>query len=370
MTSTDVGFDRDHPVPDRYTVPDCGELDAMADALSDGMLSGGASIVTEYEQALADWLGVRRVIAVSSGTAALHATLVTAGVRPGDEVLLPATAPLPTAMPVLTCGAVPVIVDTLPGSLALDPDDVRRKVSARTRSAITLPLWGYPADDTAARGVLADAGVPVIEDACQAHGTQIAGRPAGTHGLAGCFSTHDRKLLATGEGGFIVTDDEDFAERVDHYTHLGHLKGGHGVNYKLAAPLAAIGLRRLAVLDHQLAARRGQAERIMSHTKGVLAELGYRDGDTPNYYSLVLVAPRAAQRIAAELAAAGLAPDSIRFGYRPLYHQPLFQNYATWCPNAEHLTATTLQLPVHPALPPETLDWIGTRVATLAGEPS
>ncbi|MEJ3745552.1 DegT/DnrJ/EryC1/StrS family aminotransferase [Actinomycetes bacterium KLBMP 9797] len=92
----------------------------------------------------------------------------------------------------------------------------------------------------------------------------IHGRHAGTLGVVGCFSTHDRKLLSTGEGGFVLTNDDELAERIDFYTHLGHLKGQvHGVNYKLAAPLAAIGLQRLTRLQDQLDARRRNARRIL-----------------------------------------------------------------------------------------------------------
>jgi dTDP-4-amino-4,6-dideoxygalactose transaminase len=367
--TTDIVFDATHPVDDRYTPPACGELDEIADVLADGRLSGGALVLPIYEQALAAWFGVKRAVAVNSGSSALHATLVALGVRPGDEVLVPATAPLPTAMPILTCGATPVIVDTAPWSLALDPADVSAKLTPKTKAAITLPLWGYPADDTAAATLLAAAGVPIVEDACQAHGTKIRGRYAGTHGRAGCLSTHDRKLLATGEGGFVLTDDEELAKRIDYYTHLGHLQGhSHGTNYKLAGPLAAIGLRRLYGLSAQLRARQANAARLLAALPdgGLLVELAYGADDAPNYYNLVLVAPGAAESVTAELAAAGLPPDSIRYGYRPLYHRPLLARYATTCPNAEALAAATLQLPVHPGMPEAALRWVTDCVRALA----
>lgn len=225
--------------------------------------------------------------------------------RPRHRGHRPAVAPLPTALPILTSGATPVIVEVLPGSLAMDPDDLQRVISTRTRAAITVPLWGYPVDTSSAQTVLAQAGIPLIEDAAQAHGTGIGGRYAGTIGTIGCFSTHDRKLLSTGEGGFILSDDPGLYERVEHYTRLGHLRGtSHGVNYKLAAPLAAIGTHR--------------------------------------------------------------PPDSVRYGYRPLYRQPLFARYARTCPQAERLTTTTFQMPVHPGLTPAQLEWVSRRVATLA----
>ncbi len=358
-----------HPVEDRYIPPACGELDEIADALADGRLSGGAPVLPVYEQALAAWFGATRAVAVNSGTSALHATLIALGVRAGDDVLVPATAPLPTAMPVLTCGAIPVIVDTAPGSLAFDPDDVSRKLTPKTKAAITLPLWGYPADDAAAAVMLTAAGVPVIEDACQAHGTKVRGRYAGTRHRAGCFSTHDRKPLSTGEGGFVLTDDEELAERIDYYTRLGHLTGDvHGVNYKLAGPLAAIGLRRLRGLEEQLRARRANAAQLLAALPegGPLSELGYGHDDAPNYYNLVLTATDAAESLTAGFTAAGLPPDSARYGYQPLYHRPVFAAYATACPNAEALTTATLQLPVHPGLSPTALRSVADRIQALA----
>lgn len=367
--TTSLSYDARRPVDDRYSPPVCGELAAIRDVIEDGRLSGGAAVLPIYERELAGWFGVKRAIAVNSGSSALHAALVALGVEPGTEVIVPATAPLPTVMPVLTCGATPVIVDTLPGSLALDPADVARKLTARTRAAITLPLWGYPADDRQVAELLAPTGVSIIEDACQAHGTRIVGRYAGTIGRVGCFSTHDRKLLSTGEGGFVTTNDAELAERIDNYTHLGHLRGTtHGVNYKLAGPLAAIGLRRLGQLADQIEQRRRNARQILDAlpANGRLRELPIGDDDAPNYYNLVLVAESNAAVVAAELAASGIPPDSVRYGYRPLYGQPLFRAYATDCPNAEALAATTLQLPVHPGMSEETVKWVAQRVAEIA----
>src|SRR4051812_5608934 len=134
MTSSDLAarFSAAQPIPDRFLPAAYGELDTLRDVLGSGRLSGGAAIVAQYEQALACWSGVRRVIAVNSGSSALYACLVAAGARPGTEVLVPATAPLPTALPVLTCGATPVIVDLAPGGLALSLEDVAVKITVRT----------------------------------------------------------------------------------------------------------------------------------------------------------------------------------------------------------------------------------------------
>jgi perosamine synthetase len=365
-------FTESHPAPDRYSPPPCDEAAAISAVLAGGMLSGGAEVVADYEAALAARFGVAHAIAVSSGSSALHAVLHVLGARPGTDVLVPATASLPTAFPILSAGATPVITDVAAGGLGLDPQDVARKLTSRTVAAISLPLWGYPAAVTPAAQVLAEAGIPVVEDAAQAHGTRIAGRLAGTLGTVGCFSTHDRKLLATGEGGFILTDDDELAGRIENYTRLGHLAGReHGVNYKLAAPLAAIGLRRLARLDAQITARTSNARAVLSTLPagGSLAELALAEGDRPNYYCLVLRCDLpAAPRIAAVLARHGLAPDIIRWHYQGLHNRSLFARWASTCPNADALIASTFQIPVHPGLDAAALQSISRAVRAVASE--
>ncbi|GGJ94793.1 aminotransferase DegT [Pilimelia anulata] len=363
----DLFFSADRPVDDRDRPPACGEAAALADVLADGRLSGGAAVVAAYEDALAEWFGVDFAIAVNSGSSALHAALAGLGVGDGDEVLVPATAPLPTAMPILTTGATPVLVDTLPGALAMDPDAVAGRVSGRTKAAISLSLWGYPADDDGAAAVLAGVGVPLVEDAAQAHGSTLRGRYVGTRYRVGCFSTHDRAPLATGEGGFLLTDDAELAERVHHFVRLGGLRGRYGVNYKLGALPAAVGLRRLAGLADQVAARHANAAQLLAALpdRGRLAELAH-PAAVPNHHRLVLTTAAAPAPIARALAAAGLPPDSTRPHHGPLHRQPLFAAHRTArYPHAEALYAATFQMPVHPSLPPATLAWITTHLRAL-----
>jgi perosamine synthetase len=361
-------FDAQHPVDDRYHPTESGEVGVLAELLDQGQLSGGASIVTAYERALQRFFEADYAVAVNSGSSALHAALVALGVGPDTEVILPAVAPLPTALPILTCGATPVIVDVLPGTLAMDPDDVRRVITSRTRAAITVPLWGYPVDTSQAEAVLSEAGIVLIEDAAQAHGTCVSDHYAGTRGVIGCFSTHDRKLLSTGEGGFVLTDDPGLYERIEHYTRLGHLFGlSHGVNYKLAAPLAAIGMHRLRNLGDQLTTRAAHARHILDSLPetGRIRELAYRPGDKPNYYNLVLSTDRPGS-MPQRFAAAGLPPDSIRYGYRALYHQPVFNRFKRPCPQAERLAAATFQLPVHPGMTTAQLESVVRSVTNIA----
>ncbi len=357
-----AGLDRYAPVP-------TGEPLALAALLGDGRLSGGSPAVTDYEHDLTRWFGVNYAVAVNSGTSALHAALHAVGATPGTEIIGPATAPPATAMPILTAGGTPVIVDVRRGALGLDLDDLQRVITDKTRAVISLPLWGYPTGDKDAAALLAQAGIPLIEDAAQAHGTRDAGELAGTIGGLGCFSTHDRKLLSTGEGGFVLTNNPELHQRIESWTRLGHLDGAtHGVNYKLAAPLAVIGHHRLAHLAGQLATRRANAQRLLAAlpADGVIRELGVPPGGSPNQYTLVLTADTPNPRFAEGLQSAGIAQDSRQYGYRPLYQRPLFARYSRPCPHAEVLAASTYQLPTHPGLSPAALDWIAAHLADLA----
>lgn len=292
------------------------------------------------------------------------AVLAALGAAPGRSVALPSFAPLPTVLPVLALGASPILIDNLPGRLALDAEDLAAKIRPSTAAVISVPLWGYPADTAHLHAVLADHRAQLIEDAAQAHGTISAGQPAGTAGIAGCFSTHDRKLLATGEGGFILTSDPSLHETVEAFTRLDHVRGQTAaVNFKLAAPLAAIGLARLPALDDQIRRRSVNARVLLGAVTGTgLIEPRYAADGAPNYYSLVLLATDAPAPTVRAFSEAGLPPDSVRWGYRPLHRRPLLAAHASPCPNADDLARRALHLPVHPGLTASEVESMAERV--------
>lgn len=360
------------PIDDRYAPALAGEIDALARTLSGGVLSGGAPVIAEYENALAERFGARYAIAVNSGSSALYATLAALGAGPGRSVALPAFAPLPTLLPILALGAQPIIVDNLPGSLALSASDLAAKLREDTVAAISVPLWGYPADTHTSdmAGFLQANDVELIEDVAQAHGTLIEGQPAGTRGIAGCFSTHDRKLLPTGEGGFILTDDDHLCETVEAFTRLDHLRGKNvAVNFKLAAPLATIGLARLPQLDDQLETRAATAAVFLDAARGSgFVEPAFADGGRPNYYTLVLLAPSEPKKAAQAFTAAGLPPDSVRWHYQPLHRRALMADYASPCPNADDLAGRALHIPVHPGMTPRQVESVADRLRTLTAQ--
>jgi len=242
------------PEPDariRLAWPDLGraELDALAEVIEDGMLTMGPR-VAEFEAALGRACETRHAVAVSSGTAALHLAVLALGLDPGDEVLVPAYTFPSTANVVALAGLRPVLVDVDPETMNLDPAQV--EVGPRTRAILAVHLFGRPAR----LEELPD--LPLIEDAAGALGARRAGRPCGSLGLAACLSFHPRKIVTTGEGGAVTTDDDRVAEAVRRLRHHGWRDDdlpAPGLNYRLSDLLCAIGTTQLARLEELLADR-------------------------------------------------------------------------------------------------------------------
>jgi dTDP-4-amino-4,6-dideoxygalactose transaminase len=227
-----------------------------------------------FEEAFADYVGSRHAIAVSSGTAALHLAARATNIEPGDEVVVPGLTFVASAGAFRFVGAEPVFCDVeSPARPNLDPADVERRLTPRTKAIVAVHFCGYPADVLALRELCDDRGLTLIEDAAQAVGATLddAGRRVGTVGDIGCFSLFSKKQLSVGEGGMVVTDDEELAERVRSLRshamttvtwdrHRGHANSYDvtdiGFNYRLDEPRAALGHSRLARLDADITVRR------------------------------------------------------------------------------------------------------------------
>ena len=245
--------------------PDVGEaeLAEVAGVLETGMLTMGPK-VPEFEQLLAEACGVDEAVAVSSGTAALHLGVLALGLEPGDEILVPAYTFPATANVVALAGLKPVLVDVDPETMNLDP--ARVEPGPRTKAILAVHLFGRPAR----LEELPD--LPVLEDAAGALGARRAGRRCGGLGVLGCLSFHPRKIVTTGEGGAVTTNDAQIADKVRQLRNHGwrSLAGADlpspGLNYRLSDILCAVGLPQLRRLDELLAARTriaaGYAERL------------------------------------------------------------------------------------------------------------
>lgn len=259
----------------------------LEECLATNMVSSVGPFVERFEAAFAEAVGARHAVACSSGTAALHLAMRVLDVAPGDEIIVPTLTFVASANPVAYVGATPLLVDSEPETLNLDPAIVVDELNARARSGRRQPaaievvhLVGHPA----AIGPILEAaerhGVAVLEDASEALGARYVGGPldgrhVGTLGRISCFSFNGNKLITTGGGGMVVTDDADLARRARHLSTQARLPGrayDHdevGYNYRLSNVAAALGLAQLEELPQLLAARRALAARYDEAAAGI-----------------------------------------------------------------------------------------------------
>ena len=244
------------------------EMALIAEVFASGHLAQGPK-VAEFERRVADYVGSRHAFATSSCTTALHLSLAAIGIETGDEVLVADFTFPATGNVVAHQRAVPVLVDVDPVTFTMDVEDLRRKITPRSRAVIPVDTFGCPADMERITAVAAQSGLPVIEDAACALGATCGGRQCGAPGTLGCFSFHPRKVITTGEGGMIVTDDDELAERIKLLRNHGgvgetfwYRYEAAGFNYRLSDVLAAIGVAQMEKLDELLSRRRELAGRL------------------------------------------------------------------------------------------------------------
>jgi dTDP-4-amino-4,6-dideoxygalactose transaminase len=345
-------------------VPD-EDVRAVLDCLESGWLTMGPR-TQAFEQALASYTGAPHAVTVSSGTAALHLACLAAGIGPGDEVIVPAFTFVASASAARYAGAEPVLCDVVsPQEFNLDPADVARRITPRTRAVMAVHFCGYPAAVGALRELCDEHGLVLIEDCAQAIGARVddAGRQVGTVGQLGAFSFFSKKQLCVGEGGMVTTADEELASRVrllrSHAMtsstwdrHRGHDPSYDvvdvGFNFRIDEPRAALGLSRLARLQESIAARRATVRAYRDRLAGIPGlQLTFDDAavERSTHFAFpVLLADRATRdRFRDDLKAGG-----IQTTWYPALHT--FSEYARFTP-PDGLPGATEAADRHCALP-------------------
>lgn len=247
------------------------EEEAAAAAVQSGWVSQGPK-VREFEECFADYVGARFAVATTSCTTALHAALTVAGVGPGDEVVVPSLSFIATANSVVHAGATPVFADIDAGTCNVTAETIEKVISPRTKAVMPVHQMGLPVDLDPIMKFCRSMGLQVIEDAACAIGSAYKGKRIGGHGNLACFSFHPRKIITTGEGGMITTDDQVLAERLRRLRHHGMSVSDlerHaadrvviesypeiGYNYRMTDIQAAIGIVQMGRLDHIIRRRR------------------------------------------------------------------------------------------------------------------
>lgn len=220
----------------------------------------------EFEKAFAEFHGARQGIAVTNGTAALEVTMAALGVGPGDEVIVPDFTFVATASAVLYTGAMPVMVDVSSESQCIDPELAEAAVTSRTKAIIAVHMGGNPADLDALRVIAERKGLALVEDSAHAHATEWKGKRIGSHGIAGTFSFQASKLMTAGEGGIIVSNNDEFERKARSVHDCGRMPGEwfyshfiNGSNYRLSEWQGAVLTAQLSRLDEQTARRHRNA---------------------------------------------------------------------------------------------------------------
>ncbi len=330
----------------RLATPDVGEaeLAAVAAVVASGQLTMGPK-VGEFERALAVACGTADAVAVSSGTAALHLAMLALGIGPGDEVIVPAYTFPATANAVELCGGRAVIVDVDPDTFNLDLARVPEAVTPRTRAVIGVHLFGRPLDwDALGAAVLPD--VRLVEDAAGALGARYRGRPCGSLGVMGCLSFHPRKIVTTGEGGAVTTDDPGFADAVRRLRHHGIVPRGAfdipepGLNYRLPDLLCAIGIPQLARLEQLLVARERVAGWYTERLGHLVLTPSVAEGDRHGLQAYVVQLERRDEALAA-LRAEGI---EAQIGTYALHHLGAYRDRGAF-PGADRAFSRALALP-------------------------
>ncbi|HOI12804.1 MAG TPA: DegT/DnrJ/EryC1/StrS family aminotransferase [Methanoculleus sp.] len=347
------------------------EVEAVARVMRSGMLAQG-SVVTEFESRFAEYCGVTHAVGVNSGTAALHAALLAAGIGPGDSVVVPAFTFFATASSVSMCGATPLFADVDPRTFNIDPDSVAALIRPDTRAVIGVHLFGQPFDVAAVREVCDDHNLILVEDAAQAHGAEYHGKRVGSLADLACFSFYPTKNMTTGEGGMVTTDDDHLAEKVrlliNHGQSQKYLHTVIGYNYRMTNIDAAIGLVQLGRVERFNERRIHNARYLDRHLAGTGLVTPYVAPAVRHVYHQYVVKVPAGYPLSRDAFMGALADAGVGTAVHypiPVSRQPVYETEHAYCPVSDDLAATVVSLPVHPSVTDEELAYIREAVRSI-----
>lgn len=365
---------------------DQDDIQAVVDVLKSDFLTTGPKIA-EFEQTVADYVGAKYAVAISNGTSALHAACFAAGIGPGDEVITTPLTFAASANCVLYCGGTPVFADVDPKTYNIDPEDIRRKITDRTKAIIAVHLAGQPCDMDAIHSIAHEYGLIVIEDGAHALGSVYKGKKVGSLSDMTTFSFHPVKPITTGEGGMIVTDNEEFYKKMALFRSHGITRDDSmmtrndgpwfyqqfdlGYNYRITDIQCALGCSQMKKLDRFLARRK----EIVARYNEAFADCDniitpYQLSDTESGWHLYIVQVKNCDRrqVFEAMREKGIG---VNVHYIPVYMHPYYQEHGyenVHCANAEEIYSHIISLPLYPGLTSEQQDYVIDTLKSLCGE--
>ena len=344
------------------------EINEVKKVMQEGNLTNasfeGGKRVRELESLLCNFVGSQHAVALNSGTSALHAAMLALGIGKGDDVLVPSFTFLATANAVVATGANPVFVDIKKSDYTIDPDDLEKKITSRSKAVIPVHLYGHTVDMERISEIANKHSLHVIEDACQSLGSTYKGKQTGSMGEIGCFSFYASKVLTSGEGGAIVASSKELADRIRMIRNHGMLEGYDtrifGLNLRMTEISAAIAKVQMRKLKKMLQIRRKNAVMLTKLLRGLSIDLPKEgDGSRYNWY-LYTVTIEDRDNVMKDLNSSGIGATVY---YRtPVHRTPFYASSNVSLPNTEWAAAHVLSLPVHPLVSASDIKYIASNL--------
>lgn len=359
------------------------DIQAVIEALQADFLTTGPRIA-EFERKFAEYVGVEYAVAVSNGTAALHLACLAAGIKEGDEVITTPITFVASANCVLYCGAKPVFADIDPVTYNIDPEDIRRKITNRTRAIIPVHFTGQPCKIAEIRKIAEEYNLLVIEDAAHALGAEYKGKRIGGISEMTTFSFHPVKHITTCEGGMITTNDKILYERLKLFRSHGITRDDSllisndgpwyyeqqelGYNYRITDVQCALGLSQLKKLDYFIEKRKKIASKYnkaFEKIEDIIIPGQAEDCSNSWHLYVIQLTKKCRKQVVEELHGKGIG---VNVHYIPVYKQPYYQKngYADiYCANAEKLYCNMISLPMYAGLSDDEQDYVINQILEL-----
>jgi perosamine synthetase len=334
------------------------------DCLDSGWISSKGKYVSLFEKAFSEYVGIDYATCVCNGTVALHLAMVSLGVGPGDEIIVPSLTYIASVNAIVYTGATPVFVDSLPDTWQMDPEDVCRNITNRTKAILAVHLYGHPCDMSALRAVADEHRLFLVEDCAEAMGSRYKDEHVGTFGDISTFSFYGNKTITTGEGGMLATNDKTLYERLLHLKSQGLAKYREywhdivGYNYRMTNISAAIGLAQLEQISAILTKKRQISELYKQLLQDSIYKVHPEIGDVYHSYWMVsILVPQAdcREQLRQHIAEAGIETRPV---FYPVHTMPMYSQKYQLHKVAEDIGWRGINLPSYPDLTEDQIKYI------------
>ncbi|MFH0861097.1 MAG: DegT/DnrJ/EryC1/StrS family aminotransferase [Candidatus Altiarchaeota archaeon] len=352
------------------------ELANVVDCIKTNWISSKGKYIEEFENKFSKYCGVKHGVTTTNGTTALHLAISSLGIGKGDEVIMPTFTMIATAFAVTYTGAKPVFVDSEPETWNVDVEKIEEMITNKTKAIMPVHIYGHPCDMDSISDIADDNDLYVVEDAAEAHGAEYKGRKVGGLSDIGCFSFYANKIITTGEGGMVVTNDEELVERARELRDLAHSKKKRflhervGYNYRMTNVQAAIGVAQMEKIEKFVNARRNNANRYNSLLIGIngITLPPEKPWAKNVYWMYSILIDKEKFGISRDELMMKLEDKGVgtRAFFVPMHKQPVYDKAKGQFPVSERLAENGLYLPSSSKLTEKEIRWVCDAISSLS----